>query len=282
MKKIKVYVLLFTIIYSLQLLFSILFFIFLQNDTTIFSFLNKINENTIIVLGNSHTECAVNDNIFPNRFKNLSTSGEPLFYTSLKAKRIFKSVNVDTVIIEFGNNAFNSIHYVTGDDHFIKNFQQYLSLMTPTELLFLIENNPIKFFKGFLSTNIISIFRSQKLGGAYLELRRVNDFNRQTVFEKKTISHRADWVNFKSLLDLIKSNRRITFIIIRSPVHYSDNSGFDSEYKYGCNLLKSMPNVSFFDFKSLNMPDSFYADDEHLNHFGARYFTKLLYDKLKK
>lgn len=281
MRKIKNYVTFFVSVYLFQFFLSIILYIFLQYNNTIFEYFNKNNRGSIVVFGNSHTECAVNDKIIPNRFKNLSTSGEPLFYTSLKVQKIITLSSIDTVVIEYGNFTFNSLNYVIGDEHFLSNFHKYFSLMNYNDFLFLFTKNPIKFTKAILSINIITILRNQKIDGKHLPLNRFISFDNKSFGTTEKNMYKADWVNFNKLFNLIKVNRNVFFILIRCPVHITDQTGFNVEYNRGTLFLKSLPNVILFDFKNSIISDSSYADDEHLNSIGARNFTNLLNDKIK-
>ena len=152
--------------------------------------------------------------------------------------------------------------------------------MDYNDFLFLFYSNPFKFTKGILSINILTIFRNQKIDGKYLPLNRfINNKHKSFTTTDKNI-YKADWVNFIKLFNLIKKNRNIFFILIRCPVHNTDQGRFDFEFNRGTHFLKSFPNVIFFDFKNYFISDSCFADDEHLNIIGATKFTILLNEKI--
>ena len=90
----------------------------------------------ILVMGNSHPECAINDSLLPIKFVNIAQSGEPLIYTCIKARTILKLTHNDTVIIEFTNNSLQTINWVLDDDRLYTNYKMFFSKMKLDEHFF--------------------------------------------------------------------------------------------------------------------------------------------------
>ena len=65
----------------------------------------KIKEKkNILIVGNSHTECSINDSIISNSV-NLSQSASSYFYSYMKIREFTKyNPQIDTVIISFSDN----------------------------------------------------------------------------------------------------------------------------------------------------------------------------------
>ena len=83
---------------------------------TVETFLNnKLSKNSyyaidiskhILILGHSHSASSLNDTLIENTI-NLSSSGEPYFYTYYKLKKVIEAnSNIDTVLLEYTNNYF--------------------------------------------------------------------------------------------------------------------------------------------------------------------------------
>ena len=70
-----------------------------------------LNEgDKIYIMGNSHSECAINDSLLADNYINISLSAEPLFYSVIKARRLLtENKKIDTIIIEFTNNSINTV-----------------------------------------------------------------------------------------------------------------------------------------------------------------------------
>jgi hypothetical protein len=281
---VKKYMNILVYLYLIQFFIAIILYCFYNKSSSLFLLSNKISPNAIYVFGNSHPECAIDDKIYDGKYINLSSSGEPMFYTVSKVRKILKQGLVDTVVIEYGNFIFNSKDYIIGDNHFLNNFHRHLGLLSLRDLYFLFEQNPTKFIKGVLGINILNFYRYRKLNGGYLRLFRIFEHNKH-VSSSNDSSYsfsQPDQTNFNSLTRLLKSYPNVYFIIIRCPVHKSDTSGFEVFYQNGKRQLEEFNNVKYFDFRNLPFNDSLYADDEHLNSNGARIFTKILNDSLQK
>lgn len=236
------------------------------------------------VFGNSHPECAINDSISAHHLRNLANSGEPLFYSVAKMRRIADQNPNATFIVEVGNHALNAIHWVLSDEHLFKNYAQYFYDLRSEEHEFVIANNPSKALKTIISLSPNS--SSPVIPGSYNPLKQtLDDFCRKKVTNSSSelskqvqqSSSNLDalqYQNVQSLINFIEDYPRIHIIIVRCPVHPSVQASNEKEYIDLITELTSKYTVQFADFKDSLPSNEFYADPEHLNIQGSQKFTK--------
>ncbi len=245
-------------------------------------------ESSIYILGNSHPECAINDKLLPSKFINVSQSGEPLFYTVIKARKLLTAKNqIDTIVIEFTNNSLNTTKWILDNDRLMENYSNNFATMNKEEHLFLMENNPLKALKTFLSLTPRKIHLSAKIisgGYLYLKRNRLKSFTKAHLLKNNIIQKIIkpnELVGFKNLLLVIKENPNTFFIITRMPMHKS-YQGLDNEIQFQkcVNKIKLLKNCRFIDFLTCPLEDKCFGDAEHLNYFGAKVFTPIFLESI--
>lgn len=286
LKKIAVFVLLallLTITY-----FSVIIYINQHKQDSTTKWISERGENlsgfNYYVFGNSHPECAINDSTSVHRLRNLANSGEPLFYSVAKMRRIADQNPKATFIVEVGNHALNAIHWVLSDEHLFKNYAQYFYDLRTDEHEFVIANNPSKALKTIISLSPNSA--SSVIQGSYNPLKQtlVEYYRKKVTISSNEPSNQdqpsssnldaQQYQNVQSLINFIEAYPHIHIIIIRCPVHPSVQASNEEEYLDLISELTSKYAVQFADFKDSLPSNEFYADPEHLNIQGSQKFTK--------
>jgi hypothetical protein len=252
-----------------------------------------LNEGAkIYIIGNSHPECAINDSLLPNNYINISLSAEPLFYSVIKARKLLtENKKIDTIIIEFTNNSLNTVGWVINNDRLFANYQKYFANMNFAEHYFLFSNNLKKSLKTFFSLSPRRIWLSNKtVDGRYLYLIRdevVSTKSEQKKPEKTSkdaVEHNktSEYMGFKNLISLIKTNPKTHFILTRMPQH-SSYAGFKNEaaYQQCLEQIKCLKNCRSIDFTHSILDNYCFGDAEHLNHQGAVVFTPIFLDSIR-
>ena len=242
-------------------------------------------ESSVYILGNSHPECAINDKLLPSKFINVSQSGEPLFYSVIKARKLIDAKNqIDTIVIGFTNNSLNTVKWALDNDRLMENYSNNFAKMNKEEHLFLMENNPLKTLKTFFSLSPRKIYFSAKIiTGSYrnLERNRIKSITKSrlpkiNIVQKTNKSN--ELVGFNNLLLLIKNHPNTFFIITRMPVHRT-YKGLSNEIQFQkcVNKIKLLKNCKYLDFLSCKLEDKCFSDAEHLNYFGAKVFSPIFF-----
>lgn len=255
----------------------------------------KINrEDTVVVFGHSHVECAYNDSLISN-FKNLGASGESYFYTLPKVKNILKqNRQIKFVLIEFTNNQITESmdRWIWGNVQMADKYSIYSPFLTKEDNQFLATKN-ISGFIGSLSaalkkttfyitTNDYSY--SNRIGGyLYLHQSKLDSFLTIHKMSSNIVPNTSLSVkNIECLREIIwycqKDNRQIA--LIRTPQHkiYPDNK---NEAVFQSVRNKYFDTIPFLDFVEFSLDNDEFADWDHLNYKGACKYS-LWFDHLLK
>ncbi len=242
-----------------------------------------IEKNQIFICGNSHPECAINDSLLPKRFLNISSSGEHLFYTCNNVQEILQQTHNKIVIIEFTNNSLNTARWLFSNQFFYLNLKKHLSGLSLVDHLLFMKMNPIKYIKTILSTNPNQIYNSYvKITGGYFYLNNPKFNLKEDNIKLEVFSLKTEKIGFNRLNCLIQKNKTTLFILIRTPMH-REYQGRKNEgvFQKCLSQLRKNNNCRMIDFDKLYLDDKYFADDEHLNFNGAKYFTPIFLDSIK-
>lgn len=102
-------------------------------------------ERNVLVLGNSHPECAIDDSISNNMF-NLAQSGSGYFYDYLKAKKVLKNnPQIDTLILgySYGDLAEDMNSWFNGDEKIKFKIRNHFFLFSWSDYWSLFCANPL-------------------------------------------------------------------------------------------------------------------------------------------
>jgi hypothetical protein len=139
MKKFLFNILIFFTLNLIILIFALSSVYFITSSSSF-----KISEEkNIIVVGDSHTECAIDDSIFSYSI-NISQSGTAYLYSYVKLRKFLnENPHVDTVLISFHSGSIKRFtdELILGDKYILYLIPNYFSLLQ-TEELFLFINKP--------------------------------------------------------------------------------------------------------------------------------------------
>jgi len=246
-----------------------------------------VSQNQILIIGNSHPECSINDSLLPSKYINISNSSEPLFYSCAKARYLLNKFHNDTIVIEFTNISPLTTEWVLGDAHLIRNLHKNLAFLDQQHFVELFKSNPSKCIKGLLSISLITIFNKGKIFGSYKRLERdeitekLVNFNNRWVPNENNNKLKNQNINFNELIRLITDFPRTKFIIIRSPMHKSFEYFDETGFKLKISQITNLPNAKFYDFAHMLNNDIFFGDAEHLNYKGANFFTPIFLNTIR-
>lgn len=247
---------------------------------------NNINwtlkkEVTTVFMGASHPLRGINPEFYPNSV-NISSSSERYMFTYLKLKKILKYNNIDTLFLEF---APTDIWENSDIKYFDKNeMQHFIPLYSPMfskEEFIIYKKNIYDAFSTFVS-KIFKLYPKDIFSyGGYEPTDKEFSPCKPSVRPKWDIYY-GNSVNLKYLdkiLNLCNINR-VKVYLIYFPM-YEPNRFYNLNYFYKV-YQEKYSQYEFLDYNSIFIPNSFRADENHLNSKGAEYFTKLLYNEIHK
>jgi hypothetical protein len=238
-----------------------------------------------IVLGNSHTEFALNDSIITD-FTNISQSGESYFYTYVKLKEMVKdNPEIETVFLAFSNEVIDvgMDEWTWGDQYISYRFPKFAPFMDFHHHYILAYNNPKSYIENLSksikknSGKILSNdyrFINHHIG-PFKNLNQIVEDPEETKEKpSQMIKVELSPVNL-AYLDKIVSfchEKRINLLFIRCPLHPKYTGYYnESELKH---LLKTRySTIQFLDFANFPLESADYFDLEHLNFNGSKKFS---------
>ncbi|MGB0981440.1 MAG: hypothetical protein ACPGUH_04995 [Winogradskyella sp.] len=243
--------------------------------------------NVNIVLGDSNTECAINDGVLDNTI-NISSSGDSYFYQYLKLKKIVSdNTKIDTLYLSFSPHNVYGNDWLFGKKNKVETtFTHYFALMTIDEKLMFIKNKP----KAVVFSVFKSPLRSAKLAANYALNKNYNyggfsniNRNKLDVAIKKineTFQYKTMAINevkyLKIIVSFCKANN-IPLVFINTPKRNEilafNNYRVTDFYSFYRTHFSEIP---FLDYSGFLLSDDQYGDLTHLNSSGAKYFSKYL------
>ena len=248
--------------------------------------------NNILVLGNSHPECAINDSIVP-RTKNLAQSGAAYFYDYLKLKTIVQhNKQIDTVVIGYTYDILQKdmdswfaneqkINTQIRYYFFLFNFDDYLSLVSANPVATL-KSTPQTIFhnirmksKGFSYLGGYKALHERKLAKAKellqpIDIKKINEYSKYQI---------------KYLLKIYEfcESQNISLILLNTPIHHLLEEAHNPLKKgYYDFAEKNLPNATIMNNANFQLPDSAYRDLSHLNSSGATIYSNELKRQLNR
>ena len=234
---------------------------------------------TILVLGDSHTECAINDKILLNS-ANYSQSAQPYIQSYLMLRSFLQAnTQLNIVILYYG---CDSLLYNT-NNWSIDHFSTYWNLLKGTEIYYLFLKYPTIFFKiNFDFHSALSIKNINDLtrfgGYFFLDRQKLNDpeWNKNAIFKSNKISYlQNEYLN--KIIILCKENN-LKLILLSTPLYNKCN--YTNCIQYLLYYKKYYKDVLFLDYSDMKLPDDYYGDVRHLNYKGATYFSQYLLDNV--
>ena len=281
------------ILFSLTII-GVIFISYLAATLLIFNlgFL-KVNENiSVLVLGDSHTESAINDFELKKTI-NLSSSADSYFYSYLKLRAISqKNPNIKTVIIALSyHNLTKEIEdrWMNNNLHIIDRFYRYCYYLKPKDFLMMMMK-PIAIINSSLEIPKYAIQL-----GVKLLLGRANPYelnigkyknHEKNILNEEIIRIREipkkDYIlseketNYLMKITNFCDENKLNLIFISTPQHYAFNESISNEEKECFNQFykENLNKFKFYDFSEFQLSDDCFTDLVHLNNKGSSIFTK--------
>lgn len=253
---------------------------------------------SILFLGDSHVECAINDSMI-NHSINMASSADTYFYTYYKLQKLTDAnPDIHTVILGYIDEFFLKAddEYTYGEEYMGNKYPKYSQLISLKDKLFLFYKRPGVFLiatRDAIKQDYILLFKKpEKIyltlnWGGYLYL--IRDKYSQDVAERKrpganyksSDSPPISPLNLRYLKKIVNycDSRKIKLILLRSPL---SNLCKRDNYEFSILLQNELKNVEYFDYSNFPMEDKDFADLSHLNYVGARKFSNIINIKLNK
>lgn len=268
-----------------------------------FSSFKTVETKTMVVIGDSHSECAFNDSII-NGLVNFSQAGESYFYSYFKIKKIIdQNPNLKTLLIEISNNQIkkDTDRRIWGDKYLPFKLPVYGVFMDVKSINLLMENNSEGFRSSIfplIKNNTKMLFRgldySGEIGGYHYLKTTLNDSIAEydafeddiiNVKDSSSATNISEIFELKYLREIIKygESKGLRVFLIRSPLN-EKYEGFENEIDFKDKLTSEFPDIELLDFAYFPLSNEQFADLSHLNYKGAKlfstWFNRLVHDGL--
>jgi len=256
--------------------------------------LYRVNsKKTVLIMGDSHTAYGIIDSSLDNVI-NLSQPADVYLYNYLKLKKTLPlNPQIHTVIMGCGGHniqQFMSKVFLKRHGFTKAKVQNYYHLLSTAEMTYLLAQSPDQVIKGVIglpklkTPYIMKILRGQyvslddiKIGGyAFhddtLDLKK--NFADVARLERNKVDQVSKWAwqigYLHQMVDLCKS-RNVKVIFVRMPEHKLFPKPIEPVFQQF--LHDEFGDIPFVDYLKMELPDSCYADLDHLNYYGAKKFT---------
>jgi hypothetical protein len=243
----------------------------------------------ILVLGDSHTECAVDDNIF-SCAENVSQSAEACLYSYCKLKKFLEeNRQVDTILFSFWGNTVRSDARIFSKSSMTSRIPRYLLFMEKEDIAVFSGEKAAFIYAALHSEylSLINMLRGKSLSyktlniGAHSEPHR--DKLQEDIERRRSggISEEGDTITLAvyqkayllKIAELCKS-RDVELILLNTPMYKPEvygNKESANDFHDAC-----LPDVRYMDYSAFPLPDSCYADITHLNYRGCENIQPIL------
>lgn len=256
-------------------------------------------DKTILVIGDSHTQCAVDDNIL-KQAANVSSSATSYLYTYVKLKRfVGQNAQIKTVILSY--------HYKSLDTELEQRWLYKPGVMIQQVPMYycMMSNKDTRIFK-YSPSYYISLLRMPKvcfdmlyrakgnvkrlqythlaMGGfnAQQKTKLAEDIERRKdePMPAKTFYSQIEHQYLEKIIAYCKA-KNLELILLSTPVYHGDQYA-DVQF-FEQVRQQHFLNVPYLNYSDMELADSVFADVNHLNADGARIFsTQLAYDLTHK
>ncbi len=253
----------------------------------------KIKEKkNILIVGNSHTECSINDSILSNSI-NLSQSASSYFYSYMKIREFTKyNPQIDTVIISFSDNDLFSEKekWFSSSEKINNKMTRHIILFNKDDYLDLFKSNPIEVIvQTFILYSDFYNLHTKKRDfiGSYNKI-NVNKIDEDIIEFNRSPPIIDSIIAITELQYLLKiynftQENEITLILLNTPIHPILEKHFSVIRQRNCSSIArdQMPNATYFDHTSVVdtsfvLKNSEYADLSHLNNKGSNKYSEFL------
>ena len=244
-------------------------------------------DKNVLVLGNSHPECAIDDSLLPNVY-NLAQSGAGYFYDYVKANNLLENnPQIDTLVIgySYSDIAGNMDLWFSGEERIKFKIRNYFFLFGFNDYLSMFKANPVATAMNTPQTIFHNLKMSQfgigSLGG-YKHLTRNKLAEDKLRTENDSLPENTDISKYQTdyllkIYELCKL-KNVKLVLLATPMHpekrIAHQKTLISRY---CNFAKNqMPEAILINNTNFTIPEEDYADLSHLNFKGAQLYTEHL------
>lgn len=234
---------------------------------------------TILIIGDSHTECAVDDSVF-NRGLNLSYSGTGYIQSYLKLKEVCEYQKIDTVILSFWQRSLCD----SADDFDLQNGHLFFPYWSGNEAKIYLSH--YRFYKELIESPMSVSNAIYDLGSFYRNDRDIKTFLKKKQDSGKDPDGENHYGNKYSIMYLKKiaalcQAKGIKLILLSTPMWNYRNKEIDRNSEFYTDYEKYFGEIEFRDYSCMKLPEEYYADDNHLNYKGAKLFSEYLLKELR-
>lgn len=256
----------------------------------------------MVIVGDSHTQTAINDGLVNNAI-NISHSSENFLFTYNVLDLILKNnTQINTVILgvsfhSFSKNYDKNLQNYSKSKFIVPNYLPILDGSAINNLWALDHKNLIKILPESykILLNDLILVNSEDLSnysfiGGYYEGsgNNLGDSIIAATIKKHYSSTSQEFLSknqvkwFDKILDLT-SRKHINLIVVNTPINqkYKNRIPKKMEVEYYKILEKRKNGFIYRDFSDLELPDSCFGDGDHLNKDGAEIFTKLFFESFE-
>ncbi len=281
MKKFLSNILQFSILSIFVTILLVLISVFLNKKTFNYKIQNSKN---ILIVGDSHSECAINDQIFEKAF-NFASSGTSQFYNYIKIKNMINyNKQIDTIILGFSYNDIlkNRDSWFYGAEKIKFKLREYIFLMSFGDYLEILKANPYDVIINTPSAiifNTIGNLRGQSNYGKYRYLNKIIKKNKNEIKPLKFLKDNISIYNLfyvKKIYDFCLNNE-IELFLLNIPINESKQTiykNYVNKYEYIAKDIFSK--ATLLNHSNFKLADSCFADTEHLNYKGAEIYSLFL------
>jgi len=252
------------------------------------------SEKNILILGDSHTQCSMDDNIIANSL-NMSESADTYFYSYIKLKNIITyNKQIDTLVLAYAPHNISKTQDKWLVDNSINSFKLPLHffLFDTEDIMSFISNSPfqtVKYAPLTIKNNLGHLYRvlkKEKINrfgiGGFLAL--PNKHSEKTKIKKKSkIEFSTNDVFYLEKIYSYCEKYKIKLILINTPIEQSfeeDSSILLKKYLEFKN--DKLSNAILLDCSKIVLKKTFFADKDHLNCQGARFFSEWFKKNINK
>ena len=240
---------------------------------------------TILVVGDSKLETAVNDEILAEAY-NFSQSGTAYYYSFLKVRKMLQdNPQIHTLVVgySYGDLAQEKDEWFQGEKYIKGKVRDHLFLMDYQDFFAIFQANPLDVLVSLFPIRAAVPLSNPDLGrwGGYIYLERDKlEEAKQRIAESPddgilTYSRYQEEYLLKVYETAMDYDLR--FILLTPPIHplLEENQ---TKYKvhYSSFVEENMPNAILINHSSYPIPDFGFGDLAHLNYRGASLYSSYL------
>lgn len=280
------------------IVFSVLILIFYITDKLYLGYAKDYRNLKIVdnlVLGDSHTQTAVNDSIINNSL-NISIDAENYFFSYYKLIFYTTNYKIKNVILGLSYHNFSSVYDNSYYKSEILKMENYIPLLDLEGHIFLFNQAPMTYLKSIkkaLKYQIKSIFISNNRPvweGKYYSSKNSNladstiDLSvRRHYIDKyqKYYPISLEQIEYTFKMIELCSDKNIKIYMLVTPLHTKYMNKVPEQYRNILDSIKTITQNNKLDFSNYSFNDNQFGDGDHLNYFGSILFSRVLSDTLK-